>query len=699
MTSQKTVRLGDREIALETGRIARQAHGAVTVRAGDTVLLVTAVASEEPKPGTDFFPLTVEYRESTAAGGRIPGGYLKREGRLSDHEVLCSRLIDRSIRPLFPKRFRNETQVLATVLSAEEDFEPAPLAILGAAAALTLSHIPWHGPAAGVRAARVRDRVLLLPARKERAQALFEAVISCGPQGLTMIEGGGREASEADLVDLLQTAEQAVAPVLDALRAWRSELGIESRAMPADDRDESLLEQLRERYGQGLRAALTTSAKLDRRQRTRAVAEQARTELALERPELDPAAVGEALSELTHRLLRELVLDEGKRADGRSTTQIRPITCDAGWLPRTHGSALFTRGETQAMVSCTLGSQEDSQTIETLFGTETERFLLQYNFPPYSVGEVRAQRGPSRREVGHGALARRALLGALPTYDKFPYVVRLVSDISESNGSSSMATVCGGSLALMDAGVPIALPVAGIAMGLIQEGERVAILSDILGDEDHLGDMDFKVAGTEKSITAVQMDNKIGGLSRDVLKRALAQARDGRLHILAEMKKCLERPRAELSKHAPRVVSLRIRPERIRDLIGPRGKTIQEIQASTGSRISVDDSGLVLIYASGEASFRDAKKQVQFAAGDLEVGKLYRGTVVAVKDFGAFVRVMANTEGLVHISELAPERVNRVSDVVREGEEIIVRVLGVDSGGKIRLSRKEALGASGEDVM
>jgi polyribonucleotide nucleotidyltransferase len=546
---------------------------------------------------------------------------------------------------------------------------------------------------------RLRDRVVLMPSRKERAQAVFDSVISCGPQGLTMIEGGGRESSEAELVDLLETSEKALAPVLDALRAWRRELGVETRPMQEQGLDEALLLQARERFGAGFRDALTTSAKLERRQKTRAVREEARATLAQDLPELDPGIIDEVLGELTHRLLRELVLNEGKRADGRGPTQIRPITCEAGWLPRTHGSALFTRGETQAMVTCTLGSQEDSQTIETLFGTETERFLLQYNFPPYSVGEVRAQRGPSRREVGHGALARRALLGALPSYDKFPYVVRLVSDISESNGSSSMASVCGGSLALMDAGVPIALPVAGIAMGLIQEGDRVAILSDILGDEDHLGDMDFKVAGTEKHITAVQMDNKIGGLSREVLKRALAQAREGRLHILGEMRKCLEQPRAELSKYAPRVVSLRIRPERIRDLIGPRGKTIQEIQAATGARISVDDSGLVLIYASGETSFREAKKQVQFVAGELEVGKLYRGSVVAVKEFGAFVRVMANTEGLVHISELAAERVNRVSDVVREGDEVIVRVLGVDQSGKIRLSRKEALGATGEDVI
>ncbi|MFO0983461.1 MAG: polyribonucleotide nucleotidyltransferase [Planctomycetota bacterium] len=698
MESEKRIHLGDREIILESGKIARQAHGSVLVRSGDTVVLVTAVAAESTKPGVDFLPLTVEYHEGVAATGKIPGGYLKREGRLADHEVLSSRLIDRSIRPLFPKSFRAETQVLATVLSAEEDHEPAPLAILGAAAALTLSDIPFHGPAAGLRAVRLRDRLTFHPTRKERSSALFDLVVSCGPRGVTMIEGGGTQATESEFLELLFAAESALQPVLVALKSWADELGIDKRALPPDGLDATLFAAAEDKFRGAFTDALTSPAKLDRRRKTQAVTERAHAELAALDPQLDPALITEVLSELVHRVLRELVLNQGRRADGRSVRQIRPITAEASWLPRAHGSALFTRGETQAMVTCTLGSQEDAQTIETIFGTETDRFLLQYNFPPYSVGEVRASRGPSRREVGHGALARRALQHVLPGYDKFPYVVRVVSDISESNGSSSMATVCGGCLALMDAGVPLSSPVAGIAMGLIQEGDRVAVLSDILGDEDHLGDMDFKVAGTDKSITAVQMDNKIGGLRREVLKQALEQAREGRLHILAEMQKCLAKPRPQLSKYAPRVMSLRIRPERIRELIGPRGKTIQDIQAATRARINVDDSGLVIIYASDEQSFREAKRQVQHVAGDLEVGKLYRGTVVAVKEFGAFVRLLASTEGLVHVSELAAERFGRVSDVVKEGDEIVVRVLGVDGAGKIRLSRKEALGASLEDL-
>ncbi len=691
------VSLGQRRIRFETGRIARQAESAVLVQDGETVLLVAVSAAEAARSGLGFFPLTVEYREKYSAAGRFPGGYRKREGRISDHEILSSRLIDRTIRPLFDKEFKVETQVLVTVLSYDPETDPEVLAISGAAAALHRSSLPWTGPVAGVRVVRADGKLIAMPGPADRARASLDLVVSAGPGGLVMVEGQAAEASESEVIEALLFAQDAVAPLCAAMEEMRAATGLEKRVLETSEPDPELVAQVIALSRDPLREATMIADKRARRERIAAVREVVAETLASNGGEADspaaeapPAAHAEEIETLfddvLKEVIREAILSAGRRLDGRGPADIRPISGETGWLPRTHGSSLFTRGETQAMVTCTLGTGGDEQDVEDLDGVHSERFLLFYNFPPYSVGEVRPLRGPGRREIGHGNLAHRALATMLPPADAFPYTIKIESEISESNGSSSMATVCGGALALMDAGVPIVRPVAGVAMGLIMEGDQVAILSDILGDEDHLGDMDFKVAGTERGITAVQMDNKLGSLPRVVLEQALEQARAGRIHVLGEMAKVLAAPRPELAPYAPRIAVEKIRRNRIRDLIGPGGRIIQDLQAETGTKIDVDDEGTVRIAAPGGAGLEAALAKVRELCGEPEVGRVYRGTVTGVKDFGCFVRVMGSIEGLVHVSELAG------AGEIGEGDPMEVRVLGVDERGRLKLARADGGG-------
>ena len=704
MKKTLSLQIHDRSVEFETGRLARQANGAVLVRQGKTVVLVTVVAASEPRENAGFFPLTVEYREQIAAAGRIPGSYGRREGRLSDHEVLVSRLIDRSIRPLFPDGFRHEVQVMASVLGYGPAADPAPLALLGASAALHLSDVPFRGPSAGLTVARADGVLIALPEQAERERADLALTVSTGPDGLVMVEGELTEVGEDAVLDALDHAAKALESVRASFEQWRAECGREKMAFQAPPPEATFAGAVRERFGHALREVLLADmAKGDRQKRLKVLRQEAVAALTADAPseEIDArvAAVETAVGDVIYDLIRTLAHEEGRRIGGREAEEIRAIQGEVAWLPSNHGSAVFTRGETQALVSCTLGTAEDELREERMAGERSNRFFLHYNFPPYAVGEARPLRGPGRREIGHGHLARRALEPVLPPRGEFPYTVRLVSTISESNGSSSMATVCGGCLAMMDAGVPLKAPVAGIAMGLLQTAKGVVVLSDILGDEDHLGDMDFKVTGTRDGVTALQMDNKVGGLDREVLARALDQARRGRLHILDRMAEILPAPRDDLPEQAPRIVGLQIRPERIGDLIGPRGAIIQEIQEVTGTRVSVNDTGQVLIYATSREAGERARRRVNWVAGDLEVGKLYKGTVVSTRNFGAFIRIMGNTEGLCHISELAEGRVEQTTDVVNAGDEVVVRVKGVTDQGKISLSLKDAQNAGAEDVV
>jgi len=700
---QEFVEIDGKKILVSIGKVAKQANGSVLIRQGDTIVLVTAVMSPELRKGIDFVPLTSEYREKTAAAGRIPGGFLKREMRLSDLETLTSRIVDRSLRPLFPKTFRNETQVLATVLSFDPEADPNVLAITGASIALSLSDIPWKGPLAGIRVIRKDGKLSANPGLSESENAELNLIITVSPQGIAMVEGECREAQESDVLEALEFAQRVAGPVLEATEKLRQNAGRPKRPFEESEPVEpEWAEAVRETARGEMRRILEGSMeKFQRRDALRSLEEKVLGSFAgeeVENREEKAGSILEILEKLLYQELRKLLIEKNMRVDGRDSKSIRPISGEVSWLPRAHGSALFTRGETQAMVTCTLGTTREGQIVEKLDGEVREPFILHYNFPPYSVGEVKMLRGPGRREIGHGNLARRALLQVLPSFESFPYAIRVVSDISESNGSSSMATVCGATLSLMDAGVPIQAPVAGIAMGLIKEGDRTVILSDILGDEDHLGDMDFKVAGTRKGITALQLDNKVGQLPREVLEAGLEQAKQGRLHILGEMAKTLAAPRPDVSPYAPRTTTLTIRKERIRDLIGPGGKIIQAIQADTRVHIEVNDDGVVRVYSTSTSDLETALQMIKHYTTELEVGKIYRGTVVSIKDFGAFVRVNASTEGLVHISEMDSERVNRVDDVVAEGDEVIVKVLDVDRMGKVRLSRKAALGTPEGDI-
>ena len=717
--------LGGRDLIFETGAVAKQADGAVLVTFGESMVLVTATASRTIREGIDFFPLVVDYQEMAYAAGKIPGGFFKREGRPSEKEILTARLIDRPLRPLFPKGFFNEVQIVATVLSADQENDPDVLAICGASTALQISDIPFQGPIAGVRVGRIQGQWVCNPTGSQLAQSDVNLVVAGSREGVVMVEGGGQEISEEELLEAIFFGHRSLQPILDIqeeLKKKKIEQENEQRRAAGEAEiadivkrrapqlfpdpvlgksvllaDESIRERVRTAGQEKILQALSISKKKVRTEQL----EQAREETLKALLEEFPERAGEikAYYEAVEKfVVRRPILQENRRVDGRRFNEVRPIHIQVGWLPRTHGSARFTRGETQVSAVVTLGSAEDEQKIDALTGETFKSFMLHYNFPPYSVGEVRMLRGPSRRDIGHGALAERSISRILPPSDKFPYTVRIVSEVLESNGSSSMATVCGSSLALMDAGVHIKRPVAGIAMGLIKEGEKVVVLTDILGDEDHHGDMDFKVAGSRSGITGFQMDIKISGVTREILHQALAQAREGREFILQKMEEVLAGPRAEMSPYAPRFLSLRIKPDRIREIIGPQGKVIRGIQDETGVKINVEDDGSVHIFSPDSQAAQKAANIIRDMIKEAEVGQFYMGRVTSIarkqdgKEFGAFVEIFPGTDGLVHISQLAKERVRNVEDVLKEGDQVLVKVIGIDERGKIKLSRKEALG-------
>ncbi len=691
MRVQKTTQIGGRTLSIETGRIAKQASGAALVQYGETVVLVSAQAAPNDDPGKDFIPLTVEYREKFYAAGKIPGGFFKREARPSEKETLSARAIDRPIRPLLPKGWTRETQVIATVLSADGENDSDMLALIGASAALGLSDIPFKGPVGAVRMARVDGELVVNPTFAEREDSDLELLVAGTRDAIVMVEGGAHEVPEHVVVAALERAFQEIQHVIklqdELLASGETKTKTDfTPAVPADDLRAAVTEAAAQRF----RDAFKIKAKQERAE----ARESAKSEVAtamIERFPDHPGHVKKVLGDVERRELRRLVIEEGMRVDGRGTTDIRDITCEIDVLPRTHGSALFTRGETQALVVTTLGTNNDEQKIDALEGESWKSYMLHYNFPPYSVGEVRRIGTTSRREIGHGALAERALEPVIPAEETFPYTLRIVSEVTESNGSSSMATVCGGSMALMSAGVPIKAPVAGIAMGLIGEGGKYVVLSDILGDEDHLGDMDFKVTGTADGITAVQMDNKLGGVPFTVLAQALEQAREGRIHILRRMAETIAAPSAELSKYAPRILRIMIDPEKIREIIGPGGKTIRRICAETGAQVDVEDTGEVKIAAVDPQAGNEALRMIKPIVTDPEIGAVYKGPVKRIEAFGAFVEILPGRDGLVHISELDRGRVAQVEDIVRMGENLTVKVIDIDGEGKVRLSRKAVL--------
>jgi polyribonucleotide nucleotidyltransferase len=681
-----------RRLRLETGRVAKQADGAVWASYEDTVVLATAVASQTVKPGIDFLPLTVDYQEKAYAAGKIPGGYFKREGRPSEKEVLTSRLIDRPLRPLFPEGYYLETQVIASVLSADKTGTSDIIGITAASAALAISPIPFDGPVAGVKIGRVDGRFVVNPDLDLLEKSDLHLVVAGTADAIMMVEGGANELSEATMIEALELAHGEIKKIVVKIEELRALVGKPKRNAVQEHIDPELQTQVRALVAGPIREAILIPNKTARQERLDQVLAKALEKLKSDDPDRE-RHIKLTFHSLEYTEVRNMILEKRTRADGRGPSDIRPITCEVGVLPRTHGSALFTRGETQSLAAVTLGTTDDEQRIDALEGEYFRTFMLHYNFPPFSVGEARPLRSPGRREVGHGALAERALKPIIPSKEKFPYTLRIVSDILESNGSSSMATVCGGTLALMDAGVPIKEPVAGIAMGLIKEGDQVLVLSDILGLEDHLGDMDFKVTGTKHGITALQMDIKISGITPELMRQALEQAKAGRLHILGQMQKALSSPRLNLSPFAPRIYAMKIKQEKIRDVIGPGGKMIRSIIAETGVKINVEDTGDVTIASSDEASAQKAIEMIKRLVQEVEVGKIYLGTVRKIMDFGAFVEVLPGTDGLVHISQLAHHRVKSVSDEVSEGEQILVKVLEIDKQGKIRLSRKEAMPA------
>jgi len=683
---------------IETGRIAKQASGSAVVTLGETVVLVTAVATNELREGVDFLPLTVEYQEMSYAGGRIPGNYFRRDmGRPSERETLVSRLIDRPLRPLFPDNYYYETQIIATVLSTDRENEADVLALVGASAALEVSDIPFRGPVGAVRVGRVGGKLVANPTLSEQEESDIQLIVAGTRSAVVMVEGGGNFVSESDMIDAVFFGHQALQPLLDMQEEIRRAVGKPKRDIAPAPRDAALEAKIRELALPLLQEASTTADKKERQDKRDDAATKTLKALATEY-EGRESEIKEMLAEIERALVRRMILEEGRRIDGRSFTEVRPIECMVGVLPRVHGSALFTRGETQALVLTTLGTEMDEQRMETIYGVRFKRFLLHYNFPPYSVGEAKRLGGPSRRDIGHGALAHRSLMPVLPPKEEFQYTIRVVSEILESNGSSSMASVCGGSLSLMDAGVPIKEPVAGVAMGLISDGSRTAVLTDIIGDEDHYGDMDFKVTGTAGGITGLQMDIKIDGVTREVMQTALEQARQARLHILDKMKDAINKPRAQVSQYAPVITILQIKPDKVRLLIGPGGKVIKEISAATDSKIDVDDEGRVMIASPDGDLSKIAIEMVGRVVQEAEVGKLYKGKVRKIMDFGAFVEILPGTDGLIHISQLDKERVNKVTDILREGDEVLVKVLDIDKNGRIALSRKAALGESLSDV-
>ena len=688
-----------RKLVLETGKVARQADGAVVATYGETTVLATVVSLKEAKAGIDFFPLTVNYQEKAFAAGRIPGGYFKREGRPSEKETLVSRLIDRPIRPLFPDGYRNDTQVVATVLSHDLENDPDILALVAASAALTLSGIPFMGPVGAARVGLINGAVKVNPTLEELKQSSLDLVVAGTSDAVLMVESEAKELSEAVMLEAVMAGHAGFQPVIDAIIRLAEKAAKQPRELAVPDKSdaETAVRQIAESE---LREAYKITAKQDRYNAVDAVKAKVFTGLfpAGGEPKFSKEQIAEVFHDLQAKVVRWNILDTGIRIDGRDVKTVRPIVAEVGILPRTHGSALFTRGETQALVVATLGTGEDEQFVDSLEGTYKERFLLHYNFPPYSVGETGRMGSPGRREIGHGKLAWRAIRPMLPAAAEFPYTVRIVSEITESNGSSSMATVCGSSLALMDAGVPLKRPTAGIAMGLILEGERYAVLSDILGDEDHLGDMDFKVAGTEEGVTSLQMDIKITGINEEIMRVALDQAKAGRLHILGEMSKALTGARAELGEFAPRIETLKIPTDKIREVIGTGGKVIREIVEKTGAKINIEDDGTVKVASSDGNSIRAAINWIKSIANDPEVGQIYEGTVVKVVDFGAFVNFFGAKDGLVHISQLAKGRVAKTSDVVKEGDKVKVKLLGFDDRGKVRLSMRIVDQVTGEDL-
>jgi polyribonucleotide nucleotidyltransferase len=692
MTPPETVTLeiNSRPFSIETGKVAKQADGAVMVRYGGTMVLATCVAAKTARESQDFFPLTVEYRERAYAGGRIPGGYFKREGAPVKKETLTSRLIDRPIRPLFPDGFRNEVQVICLVVSGDQENDPDILALNGASAALCLSGIPFEGPIGAVRVGLVDGTLIANPTTAEQAVSALELIVAGTEDAILMVEAGAKEVSEEQMLAALAFGHG------ECRRLARAQKELIAKAAKprwpfngAAGHDAELEARVRELAGVKLAAALGTHEKQARADAVSRVFDEVWEAVGAE--EGKKAAVREAFEKVEKAEVRRLIVERGVRVDGRKVNEIRPISIETSYLPRAHGSSVFTRGETQALVSATLGTKSDEQKIESLEGESYRHFLLHYNFPSFSVGEVRRFGSPSRRDIGHGALAERAVEAVLPAKEDFPYTIRIVSDILESNGSSSMATVCGASLALMDAGVPLKGHVAGIAMGLVKEGDRFGILTDIMGTEDHYGDMDFKVAGTEKGITALQMDIKISGVSVEIMRTALQNAREARLIVLAKMREALEKPRPELSPYAPRFVTIKIRTEKIREIIGPGGKVIRGIQEQTGTKIDVEDDGRVTIFSPDNASVQKALAIIQDICREVELDRIYLGKVKKIVEFGAFVEVIPNTEGLLHISQIAESRIRSVQDVLTEGDEVLVKVIEIDGNGKMRLSRKMAL--------
>jgi polyribonucleotide nucleotidyltransferase len=687
---KKTFQYGDHQVTLETGAIARQADGAVLVSIGDTVALVTAVGRRDADPGRDFFPLTVNYQERTYAAGKIPGGFFKREGRPSEKETLTSRLIDRPIRPLFPKGFKNEVQVIATVISVDPDIDPDIPSLLGASAALAISGMPFAGPVGAARVGYVDGQYVLNPGNKALANSQLDLVVAGTATAVLMVESEADRLPEQVMLDAVVFGHEQMQTAIRTIKELAAEAGKPAWSWEPEAADETLAAAVSTEAATAFADAYRIREKQERYTRIAAIKAEVTEQLAGgEDAKWDTASVADALAKLEKNSVRERVLSGEPRIDGRDTGTVRPITVATGILPRTHGSALFTRGETQAVVVATLGTERDSQIIDALAGEFRDRFMLHYNFPPYCVGETGFMGSPKRREIGHGRLARRGIKAVLPDAVAFPYVVRVVSEITESNGSSSMATVCGTSLALMDAGVPIKSPVAGVAMGLVKEGDRYQVLTDILGDEDHLGDMDFKVAGTDQGVTALQMDIKIDGITRDIMANALEQAKAARLHILGEMAKVLDQPREQMSEWAPTIITIKIDPEKIRDVIGKGGATIRAITEETGATVDIENDGTVSIASVDGAAGREAKRRIEMITADVEVGRIYEGRVARLMDFGAFVTILPGKDGLVHISQISSERVERVSDKLAEGDIIKVKVLEVDRQGRIRLSMRD----------
>ena len=689
METTLTAEIGGKTLSIQTGKVAKQASGSVVVRCGDTIVLVTTVSAPKERPSS-FLPLTVEYQEKIYAAGRIPGNYFRREiGRPSEKETLTARLIDRPIRPLFPKKYSYETQVIATVLSMDQENDPDTLAMVGASTALTISDIPFAGPIASVRVGRLNGQLIINPDIPDWGECDLNIIVAGSKTGVVMVEGGGNLISEADMLEAIFFAHSAMQPLIDIQVQLQETHGVTKRPYSPPAKDEDLVGLL-EQASAPIREAILIPEKTKRSRALREVKAQLFEKLDEAYADRE-GEVFEILGDLQKNISRDLILKEGRRIDGRQFDEIRPISCEAGILPRPHGSALFTRGETQVLGVLTLGSSQDEQRVETLGGEELRPFMLHYNFPPYSVGEVKRIGGPSRRDIGHGGLSTRAIEKILPDKEDFDYTIRLVSEVFESNGSSSMGTVCSCCLALMDGGVPIKAPVAGIAMGLVKQDDQTVVLSDILGDEDHTGDMDFKVAGTREGITALQMDIKILELSKDIMGKALAQAKTGRLHILDKMAEALSESRQEISPYAPTISTIQVHPDKIREIIGPGGKIIRGIQSETNTSIAIEDSGVVKIAAISKEEGDAAIKMIEDLTREPEVGAIYEGTVVKIMDFGAFVQIMPGTDGLVHISQLANHRVTKVSDVVKEGEKLRVKVLEINRDGKIRLSHKAVL--------